>query len=113
MPPCTSHPGGPMKRRTIIISAAAAAVVAIVAGLMVWLMQPSYDDVVKECQQALAAQMKTDGEGRPDACQDVKDDDYDAILLNAALRNLPKDDQRMLDYYDDGSINGSIGDESP
>ncbi|MGA4896742.1 hypothetical protein ACPCAJ_02085 [Streptomyces griseoincarnatus] len=102
-----------MQRRTVIISAASAAVVAAFTGLIVWLSQPSYDDVVKECQQALAAQMKADGEGRPDACQDVKDDDYDALLLNAAFQNLPEKDRKMLDYYDDGSINDSIGDDTP
>jgi hypothetical protein len=102
-----------MKRRTTIISAAATSAVAAGAGLAFWLSQPSYDDVVKDCQQALAAQFEADGEGRPDACRDVKDDDYDAILLQAAFRELPEKDQRVLDYYDDGSINGSIGDETP
>ncbi|MFF3928580.1 hypothetical protein [Streptomyces hirsutus] len=76
-----------MQRRTITISAAALTIAAAITGLIVWLIQPSYDDIVKDCQKALAAQLDADGKGRPDACKDVKDDDFDALLMNAILGN--------------------------
>ncbi|MGI5408002.1 hypothetical protein ACQEV9_14525 [Streptomyces chartreusis] len=38
-------------------------------------VRPSFDDIVRDCQKALVAQTKAGGEGRPNACKDVKDDD--------------------------------------
>ncbi|MFB7930435.1 hypothetical protein ACFC4C_15125 [Streptomyces sp. NPDC056039] len=103
-----------MKRRTItIISAAALAFVGLATGLIIWLLQPSYDDIVKGCQKALAAQSKADREGKPNACKDVKEDDYGALVISNAFDNLPQKDQDVLDYYDDGSINDSIGGDTP
>jgi hypothetical protein len=103
-----------MKRRTIaIISVAALAVAGLVTGLVIWLLQPSYDDIVKDCQKALAAQSKAGGEGKPSACKDVKKDDYGALVLSNAFNNLPQKDQDILDYYDDGSVNDSIGGDTP
>lgn len=77
-----------MQRRRLAIIAAAL-VIAAGAAVTVWLMvRPTYDDVVKGCQKALAAQYKADGKGKPDACQDVKTDDYDALVLQAAMDHL-------------------------
>ncbi|MEU6597875.1 hypothetical protein [Streptomyces flaveolus] len=77
-----------MQRRRLAIIAAAL-VIAAGAAVTVWLMvRPTYDDVVKGCQKALAAQYKADGKGKPDACQDVKSDDYDALVLQAAMGHL-------------------------
>jgi len=76
-----------MKRRTTVISAAALALAGAITGLVIWLMQPSYDDIVKDCQKAIAAQLDADGKGRPDACREVKDDDFDALLMSAILGN--------------------------
>lgn len=101
-----------MHRRTAIISAAAVAIVGAATGLGIWLSQPSYDDIVKGCSKALSSEAtKTH---RPPACEGVKQDDYDALLmgwvLKRTLADIPKDDRDLLDYYDDGSVNGSLTD---
>ena len=100
-----------MSRRTILIILSAAVAALAIAGTVVWMNATSYDDTVAACQKALdSSATKTN---RPDACQEVKADDYDALLvgwaLQHALDDMPKSDRDMLDYYDDGSINGSIG----
>lgn len=63
-----------------------------------------------DCKAALTeSSTKTD---RPAACDDLSQEDYDALLmayaLNNALKDMPKKDRDLLDYHDDGSINGSI-----
>lgn len=68
-------------------------------------------EVQKECQAALSSKAtKTD---RPDACEDLSQADYDTLLTDWALKNaldgMSKKDRDTLDYYDDGSIDGSIG----
>jgi hypothetical protein len=74
------------RRRNLIVAAITAGALAI--GGVYWLTRPSYNDIVKDCQQALVAQYKADGKGKPSACNDVKDDDYDALVLNAAMGDL-------------------------
>lgn len=74
-----------MQRRTILITTAGLTIAAAITGLIVWLMQPSYDDIVKGCQKALAEQRAAGGEGRPDACKDVKDDHYGAIIVHQVM----------------------------
>ena len=101
-----------MRRRTTIITAAAITVAGAGTGLGIWLAQPSYDDMVKDCQKALTpSATKTH---RPDACEGVKQDDYDTLLmawtLKNAIKDMPKDERDTLDYYDDGSVNGSLTD---
>jgi hypothetical protein len=77
-----------MRRPKLAIITAALIIVAG-AAVAVWLMiRPSYDDVVKGCQKALAAQYKAGGKGKPADCKDVKADDYDALVLNAAMDHL-------------------------
>ncbi|MFE9309505.1 hypothetical protein ACIQCF_04560 [Streptomyces sp. NPDC088353] len=76
-----------MRRRTVLITAAAVAVAAIVAGLAVWLSQPSYNDIVDGCAKALKEQYKKGGKGKPDACKDVKADDYETLDIAAILRD--------------------------
>jgi hypothetical protein len=89
IPPMPGHPPKPAaKRRTAWIIAAIAAGALAIGGGVYWLSQPSYNDIVKGCQQALTAQYKAGGKGKPDACNDVKADDYDALVLNAAMGNL-------------------------
>ena len=47
----------------------------------------SYGDVVKDCVAALKE--RPEGEkAKPDACEDVKQDDYDALLMNQVLGDL-------------------------
>ncbi|MET8475406.1 hypothetical protein ABZY90_19680 [Streptomyces sp. NPDC006422] len=99
-----------MQRRTTIIGSAALAVVAVGVGLGIWLAQPSYDDTVRACQRALdPTSTKTN---RPDACEDLTEDDYTTVhmhyVLKNALNDMPKKDKDTLDYYDDGTINGSL-----
>jgi hypothetical protein len=90
------------RKLTITIGAA---VLAVVVTVTVWLAtRTSYDDVVKGCQKALAAQYKADGKGKPAACKDVKKGDYDALVLQAAMGHLGWtdkdgnfDENKMLD----------------
>ncbi|MEU5596656.1 hypothetical protein [Streptomyces sp. NPDC020298] len=93
-----------MRHRKLAILAAAF-VIAAGAAVAVWLMlRPSYDDVVKGCQKALAEQYKADEKGKPDACKDVHADDYDALVMQAAMDHLgwtdengDFDENKMLD----------------
>jgi FtsZ-interacting cell division protein ZipA len=109
MPAHAPKPG--MTRRTgwIIVAGIVAALAIITT--VVWTNGRSYEDTVADCKKALnSTSTKTN---RPDACQDVKANDYDALLVSYSLQHafdgLSKTDQDTLDYYDDGSINGSIG----
>ncbi|MEV6105720.1 hypothetical protein AB0M28_13535 [Streptomyces sp. NPDC051940] len=95
-------------RRTIIITASAAIAAALI-WLAIWLSQPSYDDIVRDCLKALDAQDAAGTKGKPDACSDVKEDDYVALIVSRTFKKMPVEDQKLLDYYDDGSINDSIG----
>ncbi|MFF7130376.1 hypothetical protein [Streptomyces sp. NPDC008240] len=101
-----------MRRRTAIITTAAVAASGAVAGLGIWLAQPSYVDMVKDCQKTLTSSATQTH--RPAACKGLKQDDYDTLLmawtLKHALKDMPKEDRDALDQYDDGSINGSLTD---
>jgi hypothetical protein len=104
-PPMPGHAPKPAaKRRLPLIAAAVLAVALAIGGTVYWLSRPSYDEIVKGCQKALAAQYKADGKGKPSACNDVKSDDYDALVLNAAMGHLGWlddngnfDENKMLD----------------
>ncbi|MFG3585094.1 hypothetical protein [Streptomyces sp. NPDC047990] len=102
-----SKPAG--KRRRNLIVAAVVAVALLVGGGIYWLTRPSYDETVKSCAKALTAQMKAGGKGKPSACDGVKKDDYDTLVISAAIGGLSKTDKDTLDYYDNGTIDGSIG----
>jgi hypothetical protein len=98
-----------MHRRTAVLALAVAVTLAGgITGVMVWLGKPSYEDTLKACQKAITAQLYNDEKGKPAACKDVKDDDYTALVLSSAIDSLPQEDRDMLDYYDDGHMNGSI-----
>ena len=99
-----------MRYPRLAVLAAALAVLTGAGALAWWMVQPSYDDMVKDCQKALsAAATKTD---RPEACEGLSQKDYDTLLagwvLKHALEEMPKEDRDLLDYSDDGSINGSL-----
>jgi hypothetical protein len=100
-----------MRRTTTALLAVATLVVAAGVAVTVWLLvRPSYDDHVKACEKALTkSATKTD---RPDACEPLSQDDYDTLLmgwaLDSVLDDMPKKDRDLLDYHDDGSINGSL-----
>lgn len=113
LPPMPTAPPTvkPMSRRTgWIIVASIAAVIAIIT-TVVWMNGKSYDEMVDDCQNSLTATATTTH--RPEACEGLKKDDYETLLiawsLKNALHDMPQSDQDMLDYYDDGSINGSLG----
>lgn len=100
----TNPRGDSMRRRTTIIGTATLAVAGAATGLGIWLSQPSYDDVVKGCEKALAAQYKAGGKGKPAACSGVKDDDYTVLVAQAAMGHLgwldddgKFDENKMLD----------------
>ncbi|MFD5697461.1 hypothetical protein [Streptomyces lasiicapitis] len=97
-----------MRRTTILISTGALTVAGGITGLILWLNQPSYDDRVQDCAAALKERAEGD-KTKPDACEEVKDDDYMALVLSTAIDGLPEKDRDTLDYFDDGSINDSIG----
>ncbi|MFF8953873.1 hypothetical protein ACF09I_34505 [Streptomyces sp. NPDC014940] len=97
-----------MSRRATLITAAAVTVAGLIAGLTYWLTQPSYDDIVKGCQTALTEQTAHHGKGRPDACKDVHDDDYNALVLHSVMDDLGWTDKdgrfsedKMLDSVTD------------
>lgn len=97
------------RRTGWIIVASIAAVIAIVT-TVVWMNGHSYRDDLAACRTALEAQTKAGGSGRPDACDGVKKDDYDSLVVGAVIKyGLGQQDKDTLDYYDDGSINGSLG----
>jgi hypothetical protein len=102
-----------VRRTTALISASALAIAGGITGTVIWLSQPSYDDMVKDCQKAIdSTSTKTD---RPGACKDLNQEDYDLLLMHWAMQNaiegMPQKDQDLLDYHDDGELNGSIGGE--
>jgi hypothetical protein len=101
---------GPTRRTGWIITAGIAALLAIIT-TVVWMNGRSYEDTVADCKKALGpTSTKTN---RPDACDGVKADDYGALLVSYSIQHafdgLPKTDRDMLDYYDNGTIDGSIG----
>jgi hypothetical protein len=99
-----------MRRTTALISAGAVAAAGAITGVVVWLAQPSYGEVVSSCKTALAKQYENDGKGKPAVCNDVKKDDYDALVLDAALGDLGWtdedgnfDENKMLEDTLDGT----------
>lgn len=101
-----------MSRRVwIILSAVAAALV--VAAVVVWVRAESYEDKVADCKRAISvydfeANPVEEGGAIP-GCEDVKRDDYLALVLSNTISNMPEDDKDLLDYYDNGTIDDSIG----
>ncbi|MFE6629826.1 MULTISPECIES: hypothetical protein [Streptomyces] len=80
--------GTSASRRTIAVRAAAAVAVAgAVAGLVIWLSQPSYDEIADNCVAALKDRVEGD-KGKPAACDGLKEDDYNALVLSHVLGDL-------------------------
>jgi len=94
-----------MRRTTVLLAC------LLAAGAAGCSSGKSQDQIAEECQAALTAEAtKTD---RPDACEGLSQEDYDTLLtgwvLKHTLDGMPKEERDLLDYSDDGSINGSIG----
>jgi hypothetical protein len=87
-----------MKRRTItILAAVAVAAAGAITGLIVWLSQPSYDEIADNCVAALKDRAEGD-KGKPAACDGLKEDDYDALVLSHVLGDLGwTDDEGRFD----------------
>ncbi|MFL1903097.1 hypothetical protein ACJWDR_28930 [Streptomyces tauricus] len=97
------------KRSHIIIAA-----LALAAGLSVtvWLLvRTTYDEHVTNCEKALTKSATE--KNRPDACEELSQNDYDTLRVGWALENaldgMSKKERDTLDYYDNGTIDGSIG----
>ncbi|MFF4903087.1 hypothetical protein [Streptomyces sp. NPDC001068] len=65
---------------------------------------PSYNETVENCRAALVKQYREGGKGKPTECDGVKQDDYDVLVLNAAMGHLgwtdsdgDFDENKMLD----------------
>jgi hypothetical protein len=74
------------KRSHIIIASLVIAAGVAVTGWLI--VRPTYDEIVKDCQKALAAQSKAGGKGKPSACKDVKEDDYNALVFSNVIDGL-------------------------
>jgi squalene cyclase len=69
----------------------------------------SYEELTEGCLTALKA--RTDGDkGKPEACEDVKSDDYAALVMSVAVDDLGWSDEngdfdanKMLDDLTDGN----------
>lgn len=91
-----------MRIRTAITTA------ALLAGLATGCSQ-SYEDLTSDCLAALKA--RTDGDkGKPEACEDVKSDDYTALVVSVGIDDLGWSDEngdldegKMLDSLTDGN----------
>ncbi|MFI8930721.1 hypothetical protein ACIG3E_24005 [Streptomyces sp. NPDC053474] len=93
-----------MRRSTILIPAGVLAVAGGLTGAVLWLTQPTYDDRVNDCARALKEPHTERGEGRPEECVGVKDGDFSALVVDAALdesgwvdENGDFDKNKMLD----------------
>jgi CDP-diacylglycerol pyrophosphatase len=98
-----------MRRRTVIILLSVVVTAIVAAGAVVWFNAESYEDTVTNCRKAFIAQTKAGQEGKPSACKDVKEDDYMGIVVANAIDGMSKHDRDTLDYFDNGTIDGSIG----
>jgi hypothetical protein len=76
-------------RRTAVLLACLLALAGCSSG-------KSYDDAVEDCVAALKARPEGD-KAKPNACEDVKEDDYTTIVMGLTL-----DDMGVVD--DDGNV---------
>ena len=75
-----------MSRRVWIILSAVVVTALVVAGAVVWFNAKAYDDTVAACARAL--EQRADGDStRPSECEDVTDDDYDAMAIAQVLKD--------------------------
>lgn len=93
-----------MRRRTILIIASVAAVVIAGIAFTVWRINtPSYGTIANNCVAALKERAHGD-KAKPAACDGLKQDDYDALLMSQIMGDLGWTDEdgnfdknRMLD----------------
>lgn len=102
-----------MRRRVWIALSAVVVTALVVAGAVVWVNAESYDDKVADCKRLIAthdfdADPVEEGGTLP-GCEDLKRDDYLALVVSNTIDTMPDKDRDLLDYYDNGTIDGSIG----
>ncbi|MFB7245652.1 hypothetical protein ACFCYX_24715 [Streptomyces populi] len=107
VPPAVASKPSARRRRNLIVAVAVAGALAV-GGIIYWAGRPSYNDIVKGCQRALVAQYEADGRGKPSACDGVKGDDYDALVLGAAMGDLGWLDDDG-DFDKDKMLEGLLG----
>ena len=93
-------------RRTIAI---AATLLALTAGATA--CAKSQDEIVADCLKALD-QRAEGSKTKPEACKPLSDDDYQTVLMGWVIRkeglgNVDEHPEDLLDYADDGEVNGS------
>lgn len=98
-------------RRKLGITVAALVIAAGIAFTIWRIITPTYDETVAACQKAIGpSSTKTH---RPAACEGLTADDYSTLLISWTLKHtfddMPKADRDALDYYDNGTIDGSLG----
>ncbi|MFG2948170.1 hypothetical protein [Streptomyces adustus] len=99
-----------MRRRTLWISVSAVVVLAIAATITIMRVRAvQYEDTVQACKAALRADPPETKADKPAACSGVTADDYLTLVVSNAIGGMSKKDQDTLDYYDNGTIDGSIG----
>lgn len=76
-----------MRRTRALIAASAVAVAGGITGTVIWLSQPSYDEIADNCVAALKERAEGDKE-KPEACDGLTKDDYDALALAHVLDDL-------------------------
>ena len=99
----THHSAARSARR---ILAVLLTVTTVAAGGVGCTSEPSYDDIVKACAKALKAQYEAGGEGKPDDCKSVKEDDYTALVASAAMDHLGWTDENG-NFDEDKMLNGA------
>ncbi|MFD9902664.1 hypothetical protein [Streptomyces sp. NPDC059063] len=81
-----------MRRSTIFIPATTLAIAGGLAGGILWLTRPTYDDHVNDCVAALKDR-PTGDKTKPSACRDVTDDDYADLLMSHMVEREDRPDE--------------------
>lgn len=74
-----------MRNRPVILVISLLVVAGVAATVWAFL-RPTYGDTVSSCEKALAARAEGD-KAKPDACDGLKQDDYDALLVGQVLKD--------------------------
>lgn len=102
-----------MRRRSVIIILSVALTAVAAVGAFFWFRADSYDDKIADCKRLIAAHdfdaNPVEEGGTLPGCEELKRDDYLALLLANTIDDMPKEQRDVLDYYDNGTIDGSIG----
>ncbi|MEV4040926.1 hypothetical protein [Streptomyces umbrinus] len=99
-----------MRNKHVIIVIGLVVVAGIAATLWAFL-RPTYGDTVSACEKALASRAEGN-KAKPDACDGVKDDDYDALIMSKVIDDLGwTDDEGNFDK--NKMIEDGLDDDQP